>query len=140
MRCQGYSLKLLWGRGCNDKRHPCLSNILNKQPTRAAGKKSFPKFANILNYLYLNLQQLTNKVTKNNLFQCFFLRILLTWQQCIQNISNKRQQLKSSRLQEKFCVAAFLIKNVCSKTFLFFVPIFQILGKNLQVHLIIIRG
>ena len=33
--------------------------------------------------------------------------------------SKRSQQLKRSRLQEKFCVAAFLIRNVCSKTFVF---------------------
>ena len=34
--------------------------------------------------------------------------------------SEHSQQLKRSRLQEKFCVAAFLIRNLCSETVVFF--------------------
>ena len=71
------------------ERRAFLFNILTKQSTRAAGKKIHLKFMNILKYT--NSQQRTNKVTKNDLFQCNF-RTLLKWQQCIQNISNNLRE------------------------------------------------
>ena len=49
-----------------------IYNILKKQPTRAAGKKIIPVCTNILKYLYMNSQQQTIKVTKNDSFQCGF--------------------------------------------------------------------
>ena len=85
-----------------------MFNILKKQPFRVTAKKTLPKFTNILKHLHMNSQEQAKKVTKNDLFQCDFLKILLTWKQCIQNIF---------RLQDNFCMAAFLIRNIYSKTF-----------------------
>ena len=85
-----------------------MFNILKKQPVRVTAKKTLPKFTNILKHLHMNSQEQAKKITKNDLFQCDFLKILLTWKQCIQNIF---------RLQDNFCMAAFLIRNIYSKTF-----------------------
>ena len=71
------------------ERRACLFNILTKESTRGAGKKIYLKFMKILQYT--NSQQRTNKITKNDLFQCNF-RTLLKWQQCIQNISNNLRE------------------------------------------------
>ena len=69
-----------------------LFNILKKQSNKAAGKKILSKFKNIIKYLNMNSQQQMNKITKNDLFKCGFLRTLLTWQQCIQNIPNNLRE------------------------------------------------
>ena len=95
---------------------PCLFNILKKQPTRAAGKKILPKFNNISKYLYMKSQQQTKKVTRNDIFRCRFFENPTN---ITTMYSEHSQQLKRSRLQEKFCVADFLIRNICSKTFVF---------------------
>ena len=66
----------------------------------------------------MNSQQQTKKVTKNDILQCGF----------FENCANMTtmylehlQQLGRSRLQETFCVANFLIRNICSKTFVFLI-------------------
>ena len=72
------------------KRRACLFNILKKQSTRAG--KSVHEFivANEKSYQKLSLP-------------VRFLRTLLTM------YSGHSQQLKRSRLPEKFCMAAFLM-------------------------------
>ena len=62
----------------------------------------------------MNSQQQTKKVTKNDIFQCGFLENPANMTTMY---SEHLQQLKRSRLQEIFCVADFLIRNICSKIF-----------------------
>ena len=65
-----------------------LLNLLKKQPTRVAGERILQKFTNILKYLDINSQQLTknpdNPANRTTIH------------------SEHSQQLKRSRLQEKF--------------------------------------
>ena len=58
------------------KRRAGLFNIIKKKPTKATGKKILPKFTNILKYLYMNSQQQTKKLSKNDLFSVVF------WKPC----------------------------------------------------------
>ena len=60
----------------NNKRRVCLFNVLKKQPIRAAGKKISSK---VYEHIGILVYEFTaNKVTKNDLFQCGFLKTLLT--------------------------------------------------------------
>ena len=62
----------------------------------------------------MNSQQQTKEVTKNDIFQRGFLENPANMTTMY---SEHLQQLKRSRLQEIFCVADFLIRNICSKIF-----------------------
>ena len=62
----------------------------------------------------MNSQQQKNKTTKTDFFLWGFSRILLTTQQCMQNICKNLE-----KLIQKFSAAAFLIRNMFTKTFVF---------------------
>lgn len=64
--------------------------------------------------MYMNLQQQTEKVTKNGIFQSQFFE---NPARMATMHSDHSQQLKTSRLQEKFRLAAFMIRNIHTKTF-----------------------
>ena len=76
----------------NSKRRACCLTFLRSSQTKLLEKKILSKFKNIIKYLNMNSQQQMNKITKNDLFKCGFLRTLLTWQQCIQNIPNNLRE------------------------------------------------
>ena len=92
----------------------CLIFLTRSQP-ELLEKKILPKFTNMLKYLYMNSQQQTKKVTKNDLCQCGFLRTLLTWQRCIQNISNNLREVdyKKSSARLLFWWEIFVQKYSC---------------------------
>lgn len=69
----------------------------------------------------MNSQHETKKVSKNDLFQCGFWRTMLANTTAM--YLEHPQQIKKTRFyrsQEKFFVAAFLIRNLCLKIFGFF--------------------
>ena len=63
----------------------CLTFLRSSQPELLEKKI-------LLKFTYLTSQQQTNKVTKSDFFQCGFLKILLTRQQCIQNNPNNLRE------------------------------------------------
>ena len=71
----------------------------------------------------MNSQQQKNETTKTDFFLWGFSRILLTTQQCMQNICKNLE-----KLIQKFSAAAFLIRNMFTKTF-----VFSIYEKKLKV-------
>ena len=59
----------------------------------------------------MNSLQQTKKVTKSDLFQCGFCENPANM---TTTYSEHSQQLKRSKLQEKICMAAFLMSNIFS--------------------------
>ena len=66
----------------------------------------------------MSSHQQTKKITKNDIFQCGFFE---NPADMTTMYSEHLQQLKRSRFQEIFCVADFLLRKICSKTFAFFI-------------------
>ena len=64
--------------------------------------------------MYMNLQQQTEKVTKMVSSKVFFFE---NPARMATMHSDHSQQLKTIRLQEKFRLAAFMIRNIHLKTF-----------------------
>ena len=62
------------------KKSSCLFNIFRRQPTRATGKISLPKFTNMLKYLHIDSEQQTKQVTNNDQIAKKRSAWLLFWQ------------------------------------------------------------
>ena len=89
-----------------------LRSSLPELPENVFSLKVYKHF---IKYLYMNSEQQTNKVTKSNIF--FFESLANDTAM----FSEHFEHLKRSRLQKKFCVAVFLIRNICLKTFVFLI-------------------
>ena len=90
-------------------------NILEKQPSRATSKEILPKFTNTLikKYLWMNSQREQTKITKIDIFQWGFSRILLTTQQYIQNISKTQErQIATKILRGCFSDKKYMFENI----------------------------
>ena len=55
--------------------------------------------------MFMNSQQQTKKITKNDLFECGFLRTMLASQQWIQNIPITAQEKKITRKVLRGCLS-----------------------------------
>ena len=91
------------------KRRACVFNILKKQRARAAGEKIVSKFTN--KHIKIPVPEFTAAKEKN--YQKWSLPVWFFGNPANMTTmySEHFQQLKRSSLQEKFCVAAFLIRN-----------------------------